>query len=148
MSSYCDNVSALFSCVVFSSVLLYGPLRRYEHSHQLFFHLTPFQPSLHTEPTGWNDILDQAWRAAVDQATCPTALMECVLLLEHYLNKAWLTVLIFLHCTALHCTALHCTALRCTMLYCSLPPVLSLTLLLFLIYFEIKWTFHMSPVLL
>ena len=53
-------------------------------------HTTP--PYLPTEPTGWNDILDQAWRAAVDQATCPTALMECVLLLEHYLNKAWLTV--------------------------------------------------------
>ena len=45
-----------------------------------------------TEPTGWNDILDQAWRAAVDQATSSTVLMECVLLLEYYLQKNWLQV--------------------------------------------------------
>ena len=45
-----------------------------------------------TEPTGWNDVLDQAWRAAVDQAESPTVLMECVLLLEHYIHKTWLMV--------------------------------------------------------
>jgi hypothetical protein len=45
-----------------------------------------------TEPSGWNETLDQAWRGAVQQAVSPTILMECVLLLEHYLNKAWLQV--------------------------------------------------------
>ena len=45
-----------------------------------------------TEPSGWNDTLDQAWRASVDQAQSPTVLMECLLLLEHYINKAWFQV--------------------------------------------------------
>jgi hypothetical protein len=45
-----------------------------------------------TEPSGWNETLDQAWRGAVQQAVSPTILMECVLLLEHYINKAWLQV--------------------------------------------------------
>ena len=31
----------------------------------------------------------QAWRGAVTSARTPTALMECVLLLEHYVNKQW-----------------------------------------------------------
>jgi hypothetical protein len=43
-----------------------------------------------TEPAGWNDVLDQAWRGAVYNATTPLQLMECALLLEHYLNKGWL----------------------------------------------------------
>ena len=42
------------------------------------------------EPTGWNDLLDEAWRGAVEEARTPVALMECVLLLEYYINKAWL----------------------------------------------------------
>jgi hypothetical protein len=42
-----------------------------------------------TEPAGWNDVLDQVWRAAVEKAKTPQELMECVLLLEFYLNKAW-----------------------------------------------------------
>ncbi len=42
------------------------------------------------EPAGWNDILDQAWRNAVLEACSPVALMECVLLLEYYINKSWL----------------------------------------------------------
>ena len=29
-----------------------------------------------TEPSGWNDILDQAWRGAVDQANTPTGERE------------------------------------------------------------------------
>ena len=45
-----------------------------------------------TEPTGWNDVLDQAWRETVDQADSPVILMECVLLLENYINKAWFQV--------------------------------------------------------
>ena len=36
--------------------------------------------------------MDQAWRAAVNQAISPTVLMECVILLEHYINKTWLQV--------------------------------------------------------
>lgn len=42
------------------------------------------------EPVGWNDVLDQAWRASVDIAWTPAAFMECVLLLEHYINNKWL----------------------------------------------------------
>ena len=52
-----------------------------------------------TEPTGWNDTLDQAWRASVDQTQSPTVLMECLLLLEHYINKAWLQVSTRICCT-------------------------------------------------
>jgi hypothetical protein len=51
-----------------------------------------------TEPTGWNDTLDQAWRASVDQTQSPTVLMECLLLLEHYINKAWLQVSSWVYC--------------------------------------------------
>jgi hypothetical protein len=46
--------------------------------------------ALITEPAGWNDVLDQAWRGAVYQATTPLQLMECALLLEHYVSKQWL----------------------------------------------------------
>lgn len=43
------------------------------------------------EPSGWNDALDQAWRHAVLCASSPTGLMECLLLLEFYLDcKGWL----------------------------------------------------------
>lgn len=47
--------------------------------------------ALITEPAGWNDMLDQAWRGAVYEATTPVQIMECVLLLEHYINKQWLS---------------------------------------------------------
>jgi len=46
--------------------------------------------SMITEPSGWNDVLDQAWRGAVYSATTPLQLIECVLLLEYYINKQWL----------------------------------------------------------
>lgn len=42
------------------------------------------------EPVGWNDIMDQVWRGAVISASTPLSLMECVLLLEYYINKSWL----------------------------------------------------------
>lgn len=42
------------------------------------------------EPVGWNDMLDATWRGAVHSASSPVALMECVLLLEYYINKQWL----------------------------------------------------------
>lgn len=38
----------------------------------------------------WNDILDQAWRGAVLSTKSSTELMECVLLLEYSINKAWI----------------------------------------------------------
>jgi hypothetical protein len=44
-----------------------------------------------TEPNGWNDMIDQAWRGAVDQTSSPTVLMECILLLEYYINRGWFT---------------------------------------------------------
>ena len=46
--------------------------------------------ALITEPAAWNDVLDQAWRGAVFNATTPLQLLECVLLLEYYINKQWL----------------------------------------------------------
>lgn len=46
--------------------------------------------ALITEPAGWNDVLDQAWRGAVYQATTPVQLMEYALLLEYYVSKQWL----------------------------------------------------------
>lgn len=43
-----------------------------------------------TEATGWNDYLDQAWKGMVQNATGPVALMECTIVLEHFINKEWL----------------------------------------------------------
>lgn len=42
------------------------------------------------EPGGWNDALDQVWRGAVESATGPVMLMECVLLLEYYIQRQWM----------------------------------------------------------
>ena len=42
-----------------------------------------------TTTTGWNDYLDNAWKGAVINATSPTVLMECTILLEHFINKEW-----------------------------------------------------------
>lgn len=42
------------------------------------------------EPEGWNKCLDRYWRGAVMQASTPQELMECVLLLEHYIARQWL----------------------------------------------------------
>jgi hypothetical protein len=43
------------------------------------------------EATGWNSNLDQTWRGCVLEAASPAMLMECLLVLEYYINKAWLT---------------------------------------------------------
>ena len=43
-----------------------------------------------TEATGWNDYLDQAWKGMVQKATTPAVLMECTVILEHFINKDWL----------------------------------------------------------
>lgn len=43
------------------------------------------------EATGWNSNLDQTWRGCVLEAASPAMLMECLLILEYYINKAWLT---------------------------------------------------------
>ena len=40
--------------------------------------------------TGWNSVMDQLWRESVLIATSSAALMECILLLEFYINKNWL----------------------------------------------------------
>lgn len=43
-----------------------------------------------TESLSWNDNLDQVWRGSVESAKTPIILMECVLVLEHFLNKTHL----------------------------------------------------------
>ena len=62
-----------------------------------------------TEPSGWNDVLDQAWRAAVDQARSSTVLMECVLLLEHYIHKNWLAVRVLRYFLLFYFSYIYCT---------------------------------------
>jgi hypothetical protein len=42
------------------------------------------------EATGWNSNIDQSWRGCVLEASSPAMLMECLLLLEYYISKAWL----------------------------------------------------------
>lgn len=44
------------------------------------------------EPSGWNACLEQTWRGAVMGAQCPMTLMECVLILEFYIEKGWMNV--------------------------------------------------------
>jgi hypothetical protein len=41
--------------------------------------------------SGWNDYLDIVWREAVESATTPSYLMEYLLVLEFFINKAWLS---------------------------------------------------------
>ena len=41
------------------------------------------------EASGWGDVLETHWCSAAEDAATPTELMECVLLLEAYLSKAW-----------------------------------------------------------
>lgn len=41
------------------------------------------------EPSSWNYLLEHAWKDALVKAQCPTALMECLLLLEFYINRSW-----------------------------------------------------------
>eukprot|EP01033_Poteriospumella_lacustris_P001523 gene1523-1100_t len=43
------------------------------------------------EPNGWDSALEVAWKTAVQAAQTPQELMECVLVLEFYLNRTWLT---------------------------------------------------------
>jgi hypothetical protein len=37
--------------------------------------------------SGWNENLDRAWKNAMEHATTPASLMECLLLLEYYINN-------------------------------------------------------------
>ena len=39
--------------------------------------------------SGWNENLDRAWKNAMERASTPTSLMECLLLLEYYINTKW-----------------------------------------------------------
>jgi hypothetical protein len=41
--------------------------------------------------SGWNENLDRAWKNAMEHATTPASLMECLLLLEYYINNKWYT---------------------------------------------------------
>jgi hypothetical protein len=75
-----------------------------------------------TEATGWNDYLDQSWKGMVQKAATPLALMECTVVLEHFINKDWLqspqTRLINAlpnYHFALRCASLSAIALR---IYC------------------------------
>lgn len=40
--------------------------------------------------TGWNDFLDDVWRQNVESASNPSYLMECILVLEFFINRGWL----------------------------------------------------------
>ncbi len=42
------------------------------------------------ETSGWCDLLDQMWQGRVAGANHASTLMECMLLLEHYLRKQWI----------------------------------------------------------
>lgn len=42
------------------------------------------------ETSGWNNALDELWRAYVLTSSSPIALMECCIMLEYYLNNKWL----------------------------------------------------------
>ena len=42
------------------------------------------------EAEGWTDALDQMWQGRIDGVDSGMALMECLLLLEHYINKQWI----------------------------------------------------------
>lgn len=46
--------------------------------------------SMVANSTCWNDYLDQAWRGAVWSTQSPEILMECLLVLEYFINKGWL----------------------------------------------------------
>ena len=41
------------------------------------------------EAIGWNDSLEDVWFTSLEKAKTAMEIMECVLLLEHYLNKSW-----------------------------------------------------------
>ena len=42
------------------------------------------------EASGWSDLLDQIWQGRVAGASRASTLMECMLLLEHYIRKQWI----------------------------------------------------------
>lgn len=42
-----------------------------------------------TEGLGWNDNVESAWITMLEAATHPTELMECILILESCISKAW-----------------------------------------------------------
>ena len=42
-----------------------------------------------TSDDSWGDVHEQVWRHAVEQAMSPIALMECLLVLESAIDKAW-----------------------------------------------------------
>ena len=85
LSSYPPPLPLLTGAVIQATTSLSHPL--IPHTHPLIPHthpLTTLSPPL-SHPTSFLS------SGAVIQATTPTDLMECILLLEFYLNKAWLT---------------------------------------------------------
>ena len=42
------------------------------------------------EALGWNDILEDAWYESLERASSAQELMECLIMLEYYICKAWL----------------------------------------------------------
>ena len=61
--------------------LIYGPEPKNTESVSEFI----------AESIGWSDTFDQIWRDTVFSAKGPAILMECLLLLEFYINKQWLS---------------------------------------------------------
>ena len=45
--------------------------------------------STYSESDCWNDVMDTVWRSTVKLATSPSELMQCILLLEYSINRAW-----------------------------------------------------------
>jgi hypothetical protein len=95
-TSYPDDMNILLACKVLLIKLFLalpqGSLSAEIALHYLTLDEAPYEIlSTHLlEPSGWNYILEQSWKAAVMNAVSPSALMECVLLLEFYLNKSWM----------------------------------------------------------
>ena len=48
--------------------------------------------NLLAEGNSWSEFLDEIWRGNVKKANDPVTLMECALLLEYYIQKAWIPI--------------------------------------------------------
>lgn len=48
--------------------------------------------TLLAEGNSWSEYLDETWRGNVKRSNDPVTLMECALLLEYYIQKAWIPI--------------------------------------------------------
>jgi hypothetical protein len=73
---------------ILATVALALPLGSLQDSESSFVQNKP--PESILEPTGWDSVIEIAWKDSLIQAKQPIELMECVLVLEFYLNRGWL----------------------------------------------------------